>query len=630
MAVVIASNLRKELAGSVLFDGVSFKVERRDRVALAGPNGAGKTTLLRMLAGQTEVHGGELAFAKGTRVALHDQRPPLQRGLTLREYVLSGAADLVAIEQELRRLEETMAAGDHSAQVMRRYSEAQARLEHAGGYAWRERLGSLARGLGFRDHDLDRVLDTFSGGELTRASLARALGGDPDLLLLDEPTNHLDVASLEWLENELSTLDAGIILVAHDRWFLEATTTAVLELEAGRSTYFAGPWHQWRLERAARLQAATKEAARYAEDIARLERFVARFRYKKSKAKQAQAKLTQIGRLSKEKAEVSDEISLLTRRSKRLGFGFIDPPRSGRTVVEAEGLNVRIGERGLLDEATFALERGEHVALVGPNGSGKTTLLETLLGNRDASGGRVRLGHSVHPGYFSQQEVELDERHTVLQSTQRATNLARPQAQALLGRFLFSGWDEHEKSVAVLSGGERRRLALAHVVASGANFLVLDEPTNHLDLESREALEAALESFPGTVLLVSHDRALIDAVAERTIALEDGTVRSYDGGWAEYVRRRDERAAAQAPEPEVKPRKAKPKPAPRAQVQRPSELEQLESEIASREEALGDLERKLADDWADVNVLQAHRRAREELQSMLERWEELFERSQAR
>jgi len=532
-----------------------------------------------------------------------------------------------------------MASGDHGAQTMRRYSEAQARLEHAGGYAWRERIGSVARGLGFREVDLDRALDTFSGGELTRASLARALGGDPDLLLLDEPTNHLDVASLEWLETELSSLDAGIILVAHDRWFLEATTTAVLELEAGRSTYFAGPWHGWRLERAARLQAATKEAARYAEDIARLERFVARFRYKKSKAKQAQAKLTQIGRLAQEKEKVSGEISLLTRRSKRLGFGFIDPPRSGRTVVEVDALPLRIGERELLRDATFAVERGEHVALVGPNGSGKTTLLETLLGRREANEGRVRLGHSVAVGYFSQQEVELDERHTVLESTQRATNLSRPQAQNLLGRFLFSGWDEHEKSVAVLSGGERRRLALAHVVASGANFLVLDEPTNHLDLESREALEAALEAFPGTILLVSHDRALIDAVAERTLALEDGTIHGYDGGWAEYVRRRDELAARVSGSEPQTPSEGKRKPKTRASgsepqtktgPKRPSELEQLEAEIAAREEALAELERKLADDWANVETLQAHRRARDELQSMLGRWEELFERSQAR
>ena len=298
MAVVIASNVRKELSGTPLFDGVSFKVERRDRLALAGPNGAGKTTLLRILAGQTEYHGGEIAFSKGTRVALHDQRPPLERDLSLREYVLGGARDLVATEQELRRLEERMAAGDHDASTLRRYSDAQARLEHAGGYAWRERANSTVRGLGFAEHDLDRQLRTFSGGELTRASLARALAGDPDLLLLDEPTNHLDVASLEWLERELSSLDAGILLVAHDRWFLEAVTNATLELVAGRATFFPGPWHAWRLEKAQRAEHAQKTADRIAVDIARLNRFVERFRYKKEKAKQAQAKLTQIGRAS--------------------------------------------------------------------------------------------------------------------------------------------------------------------------------------------------------------------------------------------------------------------------------------------------------------------------------------------
>src|SRR5437879_4988750 len=235
MAVVIASNLRKELAGSLLFDGVSFSVERRERVALSGPNGAGKTTLLRILAGETEKHGGELAFAKGTRVALHDQRPPLEQELSLREYVLAGARDLVALEEELRRLEGAMAGGDHAQATLNRYAEAQARLEHAGGYAWRDRATAVLRGLGFAEEDLDRPLRTFSGGELTRASLARSLGGDPDLLLLDEPTNHLDVANLEWLERELASLDAAVILVAHDRWFLEAVTTS----RSGTACFFA-------------------------------------------------------------------------------------------------------------------------------------------------------------------------------------------------------------------------------------------------------------------------------------------------------------------------------------------------------------------------------------------------------
>jgi ATP-binding cassette subfamily F protein 3 len=265
MAVVIASSLRKEHSGAVLFDGVSFKVEREDRLALAGPNGSGKTTLLRQLAGQVSIDGGELALQKGTRIALHDQRPPALSPRPLREYVLSGTADLAAVEEELRTLEAAMAGGDHAPATMRRYSEAQARLEHAGGYDWRDRAAAVVRGLGFTDADLDRPLSTFSGGELTRASLARALASQPDLLLLDEPTNHLDIESLEWLESMLKTLDAAVILVAHDRWFLEAVTTAVLELEGGKSVYFPGAWHVWRREAAARAIHQAKTAVRQAE-----------------------------------------------------------------------------------------------------------------------------------------------------------------------------------------------------------------------------------------------------------------------------------------------------------------------------------------------------------------------------
>jgi ATP-binding cassette subfamily F protein 3 len=615
MAVLIASRLRKEIAGDALFDGVSFKVERRDRLALSGPNGAGKTTLLRMLTGETGVDGGELAFEKGTRVALHDQRPPLERVLSLREYVLDGARDLVAAEVDLRTLEAAMAGGDHGAETLSAYAAAQARLEHAGGYGWRDRATSVVRGLGFADDDLDRSLRTFSGGELTRASLARALAGDPDLLLLDEPTNHLDVTSIEWLERELASLDAGVILVAHDRWFLEAVTNATLELEAGRATYFPGPWHAWRREKAERAQHAAKTADRISDDIERLERFVSRFRYKKSKAKQAQAKLSQISRLEKERSDVRAERDLLTRRSKRLGFDFGDPKRSGRVVLEIDGADVRAGNRELLHDVSLALERGEHVAFVGPNGSGKTTLLERIVA------GDFKLGYGVELGYFPQQEVHLDERGSVLDCMQAMTGLTRPRAQSLLGRFLFSGWEAHEKPVSALSGGERRRLALAVLVASGANFLVLDEPTNHLDLESREALEAALEAFPGTVLLVSHDRALLDALAHRTAAIEDGTVRVYDGGWADYLRAREERAA---PVVDAKPRK-QPKTRPERQASRPAPLELIEREIEEKEALIAQIERRLAEDWADADAVAAHRAAREELQDLLARWEQMLD-----
>ncbi len=620
MALLTAANLRKDIAGAPLFDGVSFKVERRDRLALSGANGAGKTTLLRALAGEITLDGGELGLQRGLRVALHDQRPPALSDRPLGEYVLTGTADLAGLELELRELEQRMADGAHDERTMASYARAQAALEHAGGYDWRERASAVARNLGFSDADLARPLNTFSGGELTRASLARALAAQPDLLFLDEPTNHLDIETIEWLEELLRTLDAGVILVAHDRWFLEAVTTAVLELERGKSVYFPGKWHVWRLEQAARAQYEAKNAARDAEQIARLERFVERFGAKATKAAQARSKRKQIDRLKANLGETKT-------RPPALGFEFLAPKRSGRIVLEAENLRLAPGERDLLIDGSFALERGEHVSLVGPNGSGKTTLLETLMGRRDPEGGRSKLGHGVEPAYFSQHEAELDERGSVLDAAMAATGLRRADAQKLLGRFLFSGWEQHEKPVSALSGGERRRLTLATVVASGANLLVLDEPTNHLDLASREALEAALDAFPGTVLLVTHDRALLDAVSGRLLSLEDGRLVSYPGGWADF--RRNE--PTPTPPTAAKPRPAKERPArerpPRAPAKDPLAL--LEQEITVTEQRVAELELQLAEDWTNRDLVVAHGAARSSLASLLSRWEQLFEQVQA-
>src|SRR5262245_45910190 len=363
MAVLIASELRKEFAGDPLFENVSFTVGRKDRLSLAGANGAGKTTLLRAIARETSLQGGKLAFAKGTRAALHDQRPPLEFDITLREYAFSGARDLLELEAELRRLEEAMSGGAHDEATLRRYAEAQASLEHAGGWAWRDRASASLRGLGFADEDLDRPLGTFSGGELTRASLARALAGGPDLLLLDEPTNHLDVQNLEWLERELETLDAAVVLVAHDRWFLEAVTTSVLELSPGGAHYFSGPWHEWRKEKAARVAAAGRTADRVSVDIARLERFVERFRYRQSKAKRAQANPTPTAQPEKERAPARQEVESLTSRQRTPGFDFVNPPRSGRIVLEVGEVGLSAGDKKLLDGATMVIERGEKVGL---------------------------------------------------------------------------------------------------------------------------------------------------------------------------------------------------------------------------------------------------------------------------
>jgi ATP-binding cassette subfamily F protein 3 len=589
MAVLIASDLHKEIAGKPLLRGVSFKLERRERMTIAGRNGAGKTTLLRMLAGEESIDKGELSLQKGVRVALHDQRPPRARDLPLREYVLSGCAQELAAEAELAELERRMEApptpgandspGNGSDDgrtrenevLLDRYARAQARLEALGGYLWRDRATVMTRGLGFAEQDLERPLDTFSGGQLTRASLARALATNADVLLLDEPTNHLDIESLEWLEQTLTGLDAAIVLVAHDRWFLEAVGTAVLELEAGRSRFFAGSWHNWRREQAAREIAQGKAIDKQQAEIARMERFIERFRYKATKAKQAQSRVKKLAKI--------ERIERDPRDGQGLEFAFKAPERSGRVIFELTDGRVEVGGEDLdggsaagvahlvtgaagaratgaraggpivlLEHAELWLERGEHVSLVGPNGSGKTTLIATLAGQRPLAAGRLGTGHNVQVGYLSQHADELGAggppSQSVLDAAQRATGLTPNKARALLGQFLFSG-EEAEKPLAGLSGGERRRLSLAVLVHSGANVLILDEPTNHLDIESREALEDALRAFQGAVLLVSHDRALLDAVGTRTVAVEGPThprtLRSYEGGWPEYVRVREER-----------------------------------------------------------------------------------------
>ncbi|MEA2248790.1 MAG: ATP-binding cassette, subfamily er 3 [Solirubrobacteraceae bacterium] len=534
MAVLIASDLAKDMAGEPLLRGVSFKLERRERLTIAGRNGAGKTTLLRMLSGETSVDGGEIVLSKGVRVALHDQRPPRDRDHTLREYVLSGCREPLELEAELGRLEAAMGAGDEAA--LNRYADVQARFEAAGGYGWRERARGVIHGLGFVDDDLDRPLSTFSGGQLTRGSLARALASEPDLLLLDEPTNHLDIESLEWLEQTLLGLDAAVVLVAHDRWFLETVGTAVLELEAGRSRFFNGTWHNWRREQAAREMALGKAIDKQQTEIARMERFIERFRAKATKARQAQSRVKQLDKIERITRDPKD--------SRSLEFSFKAPERSGRVIFELDDGRLEVPGKVLLDDAELWLERGEHVSLVGPNGTGKTTMLEALVGARPLDGGRLRSGHNVKVGYLSQHadELEAGGARTVLEACQKRTGLSPNQARALLGRFLFGG-DDAEKPLDGLSGGERRRLSLAIVVSSGANVLILDEPTNHLDLESRESLEDALREFQGSLLLVTHDRALLDAVGTRTVAIEDCRLRSYVGGWAEYSRIREERKA---------------------------------------------------------------------------------------
>jgi len=623
MAVAIASSIGIHVGGEPLFGDVSFKLERRDRMTLAGRNGAGKSTLLRILAGELAPDSGSVSLGKGVRVALHDQRPPRDPDTTLGDYVFSGRADVIALEERLAALERRMSGGDGSSETMAAYAEAQAGLELAGGYRWRDEVLAVLAGLGFRPEHSERSLATFSGGELTRASLARALASRPDLLLLDEPTNHLDIPALEWLERYLTGLDAAIVLVAHDRWFLEAVGTSVLELEAGRGRFFAGPWHAWRTEQAAREIALGKAIERQRAEIARMERFVERFRYKATKARQAQSRLKQIDRIKR------DAVTRDPRDGRSLRFSFPAPARAGRFVLKMEDARIEVPGRTLIEHGTLRVERGEHVVLVGPNGAGKTTLIEALAGRSQPAAGKLAIGHNVEIGYLSQHADTAAGEGTVLEALQRGTGLSGQKARDLLGGFLFSG-REVEKRLDDISGGEQRRLSLAILVASGANVLILDEPTNHLDIESREALEDALLEFEGAVILVSHDRALLEAVGSRTVVCEGGRLESHPSGWAEYQRARDEREAA-----EVEPGPERPAPA-RGRERRaatgPSKnalrkVAAIEREIERAEAELRSVEDDLADPaaWSSPGRArragERHEAAKREVQELYEQLE---------
>jgi len=625
MAIATATSLDVHVGGRLLFADVSFKLEPRERMTLSGRNGAGKSTLLRILAGELAPDSGSLAIQRGARVALHDQRPPRESSATLGEYVYSGRTDMLEAEAELARLEAEMAGGAGE-RTMAAYAAAQQRLEASGGYRWRDRVLEVLRGLGFDPEQAERPLSTFSGGELTRASLARVLASRPDLLLLDEPTNHLDIPSLEWLESYLVELDAAVVLVAHDRWFLEAVGTSVLELEAQRARFFAGPWHAWRQEQAARQIALGKAIERQQAEIARMERFVERFRYKATKARQAQSRVKKIEKAKREGPAAE------RRDTRTLRFSFRPPARPGRVVLKMAEARIEVPGRVLLADAGLEVERGEHVALVGPNGSGKTTLIETFAGRRKPAAGIVRSGHNVKLGYLSQHADTAAGAGTVLDAAQRETGLTGQKARDLLGGFLFSGADA-EKQLSDISGGEQRRLSLAILVASGANVLILDEPTNHLDIESREALEDALTEFEGAVVLISHDRALLEAVGSRTVVCEDGRLESYPYGWAEYQRRRDEAAEAAAAAAPAKQATGSGGGGDRRRAAKASQraarkAARLEEQIQQAEAELHELEQELSDPeaWSSPGraerANERHAAAKRAVEDLLEQWEE--------
>ncbi|MBN1890147.1 MAG: ATP-binding cassette domain-containing protein [Thermoflexales bacterium] len=536
MPILSTSAISKSYGAQDVLEGITCALAHGQRAALVGANGTGKTTLLRILAGLEEPSGGQVHRARGASIGYLPQRADeeLAGSQTVHAEMLSVFTDLRAQAEELRRLEQTMAEPGQYEAVVERYGELLERFEHAGGYTYEQRIVQTLSALGFDPSELERPVCQLSGGQKTRVLLAKLVLQTPDVLLLDEPTNHLDVEAVEWLEATLRDFKGALIVVAHDRYFLDAVAQTVWELERGHMESYPGNYSQYTALRAERHAQRQLEYKRQQEYIAHQEDFIRRY-MAGQKTRQAQGRLKRLQRL--ERAE-------RPRDAKALGLRLQTELRSGDLVLYARELVIGYpGDEPLLACPWLELRRRQRVAFWGPNGTGKTTFLKTALGQVPPLGGEIEFGASVYVGYFAQVHEELDPARTILETILDVKNLPIEQARGLLGRYLFSG-DEVFKPVGALSGGERARVALCVLTLQGANVLLLDEPSNYLDIASQEVLEEVLAEFGGTILMVSHDRYLVDRLATHVWAIEDRQVVVYEGGYSAWQERREAKKQA--------------------------------------------------------------------------------------
>jgi ATP-binding cassette subfamily F protein 3 len=518
--VLTVSGLSKSHGARTLFSDVTFRLSPGRRIALIGANGVGKTTILEIVMGLQDPDVGEVSKPKDYRIGYLPQELTESWTDTVLHEVLRGADNVFELEAELRSLEQAMmdSSGPEHEQVVARYGEIQSRFETLGGYQIEAEARRILGGLGFTTSDMDRPLKEMSGGWQMRAVLARLLLQQPDVLILDEPTNHLDVDSVAWLEQQLSTWPGSVLFVSHDRDFIDAVAERVIEIAWGTSSEYIGGFAEFVVAREERLASLEAAAARQAKEIERVERFIERFRYKATKSRQVQSRIKTLEKLEKIEVPQVDDL--------KLKFSFPEPPRSSRLVIEIEDASMGYDGTPVLEGVDLVVERGQKLALVGPNGAGKSTLLKVIMGQLKPLTGSAKLGANVDIAYFAQHQVDaLDLGRTVEQEFRHKVG-EQPKnrnMRTVLGSFGFSG-DAVDRMVGDLSGGERTRLALAEIMCNPVNLLILDEPTNHLDLPSCDVLEDALKVYPGTVLLVSHDRYLIRNTAEELVAVRDGAV----------------------------------------------------------------------------------------------------------
>jgi ATP-binding cassette, subfamily F, member 3 len=667
--VIQLSSISKSFGDRVLLDSVTWQIDDRERVGLTGPNGAGKTTLLKMLAGLDEPDGGTIVKPAGLTIGYLPQDGLEYSGRTLREEASLAFKPLLDMKAEIAALENRL--GDEQASheehetMLSRYSELQDEFRRSDGYTIELKVTTVLRGLGFSDDDLEKRTETFSGGWQMRIALARLLLGRPGLLLLDEPTNHLDLDARNWLEEYLSDYPHAVILVSHDRFFLDAVVTRITEIGMRTLTDYVGNYSAYIKERDARMDRLRQQKRDQDEEIERMQAFINRFRYQATKASQVQSRIKMLDKVVR--IEIPPE-------RKRVRFHFPQCQKSGRMVMELKHVRKAYGATRVFGDVNLHIERGDRIALIGPNGVGKSTLMRMLSGVEAPDTGERAEGHQMVMQYFAQDEAaKLDPTQTVYTTLAGDSPIQMvPHIRTILGGFLFSG-DDIEKPVRVLSGGERTRLAVARMLLRPANTLLLDEPTNHLDLDSKDVLLDALEDFGGTLIFVSHDRYFVDKLATKIIEIGHGDASVYPGDYESFLWSKKQRetgvrsgsavtpgvrstnevpAGAHAPRKPAKsdltPGKAAnadltPKPSYDAKKQQDAEarkarrelearqrrIQELEGRIAKTEQAIKDLEAQMSapgfyeNHEASKPILDRHQALMWEVGDLMNKWEAL-------